>query len=271
VNSLKHLVSAILFASLLLGCGGGDSNSGLDKSRTEIADDNEKLIVAEPNIETVDDDEESVVDELNLVEQTASSFKVTTPNGGQKWTTGKPYAIKWSKGKAGATVKIQLLKSGKHYKWISKKTKNDGRHTWKIPAIVTSSAYKIKITSVKNKKIFDVSDKRFTITLSKKLRVIWPKGGECLEVGRYYTIRWNRSGISKCSVCTVDIERYNGSWITIRAKNVGKYKWYIPWYECQLSGSCGTYYIEIYNSYDKKYPKEYARTKRKVTIAQKCK
>ena len=32
VNSLKHLVSAILFASLLLGCGGGDSSSGVDNS-----------------------------------------------------------------------------------------------------------------------------------------------------------------------------------------------------------------------------------------------
>ena len=80
----------------------------------------------------------------------AGTLKVTTPNGGQKWTTGKSYAVKWSKGSAGATVKIQLLKSGKHYKWVSKKTKNDGKHTWKIPSTVaTSSAYKIKMVSIK--------------------------------------------------------------------------------------------------------------------------
>ena len=57
----------------------------------------------------------------------AGTLKVTTPNGGQKWTAGKSYAVKWSKGNAGATVKIQLLKSNKHYKWVSKKTKNDGK------------------------------------------------------------------------------------------------------------------------------------------------
>ncbi len=51
----------------------------------------------------------------------AGTLKVTTPNGGQKWTAGKSYAVKWSKGNAGATVKIQLLKSNKHYKWVSKK------------------------------------------------------------------------------------------------------------------------------------------------------
>ena len=266
---LLRITLVALSAILLFGCGGGDSTSGLDQSRTGITEEGQALTVDKSSIEIVDEDEELFVDESDFAKQAASSFKVTTPNGGQKWITGKSYAIKWRKGKAGATVKIQLLKSGKHYKWISKKTKNDGRHTWKIPAIVTSSAYKIKITSVKNKKIFDVSDKKFTITLSKKLRVIWPKGGECLEVGRYYTIRWNRSGISKCSGCSVDIERYNGRWITVNAGNVGKYKWYIPWYECKLGG-CGAYYIQIYNSYDKKYPKEYARSKRKVTIAQKC-
>ena len=82
MNFLKYLVSAIFFASLLLGCGSGDSNSGLDQSRTEITEESEELNVDEPSTEIVDDDEESVVDELNLVEQTASSFKVTTPNGG---------------------------------------------------------------------------------------------------------------------------------------------------------------------------------------------
>ena len=95
----------------------------------------------------------------------AGTLKVTTPNGGQKWKTGKKYAIKWVKGNAGRTVKIQLLKSGKHHKWIAKKTKNDGKYTWKIPTTVDSgSAYKIKIVSVKNKKIFDASNKNFTIT-----------------------------------------------------------------------------------------------------------
>ena len=95
----------------------------------------------------------------------AGTLKVTAPNGGQKWTTGKTYTIKWSKGNAGATVKIQLLKSSKAYKTIKAKTKNDGRHRWKVPAsIKTGSAYTIKITSTKNKKVFDSSNKSFTIT-----------------------------------------------------------------------------------------------------------
>ena len=98
----------------------------------------------------------------------AGTLKVTTPNGGQKWTTGKSYQIKWSKGTAGAKVKIQLLKDGKDYKWISKSTKNDGKHTWKIPSTVaTASTYKVKITSTTKKTVTDSSNSNFKITKSK--------------------------------------------------------------------------------------------------------
>ena len=95
------------------------------------------------------------------------TLKVTSPNGGESWTTGKKHVIKWAKGNGGTQVKIQLFKSNKHYKWISKKTKNDGKHVWKVPAsVVTGSAYKIKITSVTKKTVSDASNKNFTITKS---------------------------------------------------------------------------------------------------------
>ena len=165
----------------------------------------------------------------------AGTLKVTTPNGGQKWTTGKSYAVKWSKGSAGATVKIQLLKSGKHYKWVSKKTKNDGKHTWKIPSTVaTSSAYKIKIVSIKNKKVFDTSNKTFTITKtggggSAKLAIISPNGGENWGAsGQDPTITWTQTGAGS----SVRIELLKGGkrllYLTISTANDGVYSLGIP-------------------------------------------
>ena len=95
----------------------------------------------------------------------AGTLKVTTPNGSESWTTGKKYTIKWNKGNAGAYVKIQLLKSGKAYKIIKAKTKNDGKHPWKISsAVKTGSAYKIRISSISKATVKDQSDKNFTIT-----------------------------------------------------------------------------------------------------------
>jgi len=164
----------------------------------------------------------------------AGTLKVTSPNGGQKWSTGKSYAIKWSKGNAGASVKIQLLKSNKHYKWISKKTKNDGRHTWKIPTtVVTSSAYKIKIVSRKNKKVFDTSNKTFKITKTGgggggSLTVTSPNGGQSWTTRKTYQIKWSKGNAG----AKVKIQLLkNGKaykWISKSTKNDGKHAWKIP-------------------------------------------
>jgi hypothetical protein len=196
----------------------------------------------------------------------AGTLKVATPNGKQSWTTGKKYLIKWKRGNAGKFVKIQLYKSGKHYRWIKKRTKNDGKHVWKIPsAIKAGKTYKIKITSRTDKTVTDTSNKNFTIKKPPKLKVIWPKGGECLEVDRYYTFRWNRSGISGGTFPRVDIEFVNGRWITANTSNDGRFKWRVSSIDC-----CGKYYVEIYNAYETAYPKEYARSKGKVTISENC-
>ena len=107
--------------------------------------------------------------------------------------------IKWDKGNAGNFVKIQLLKSGKHYKWITKKTRNDGKHPWKIPASVTTgSGYAIKITSRTKKTVTDTSNSTFTITNASggddddddSLEVISPNGGESWKKGDVVSIEW---------------------------------------------------------------------------------
>ena len=162
----------------------------------------------------------------------AGTLKVTTPNGGQKWTTGKSYAVKWSKGNAGATVKIQLLKSGKHYKWVSKKTKNDGKHTWKIPSTVaTGSAYKIKIVSIKNKKVFDTSNKTFKITKAASdgtLKVTTPNGGQKWTTGKSYGIKWSKSnGGDYVSIRLLKSDKHY-KWVSKKTQNDGKHTWKIP-------------------------------------------
>jgi len=270
VKSLKYPTSAILFVSLLFGCSGGDSSSGLDQSRTEITEESEELTVdepstpiteesealtvAEPSTEIVDEDEELFVDERNLVKQTASSFKVTTPNGGQKWTTGKSYAIKWTKGKAGATVKIQLLKSNKHYKWISKKTKNDGKLVWKIPStVVTSSAYKIKITSTTKKTVTDSSNKTFNITKAaggggSSLKVTAPNGGQKWTTGKTYQIKWSKGNAgAKVKILLLKNGKAH-KWIAKSTKNDGKHVWKIP----ANIATASTYKIKITSTTKKK-------------------
>jgi len=167
-----------------------------------------------------------------------NGFSISAPNGGEKWKTGKKYAIKWVKGNGGTFVRIQLLKSDKHYKWVSKKTKNDGKHPWKVPATVASgSAYKIKITSVKNKKVFDKSNKNFTISKTgggsdddntSTLKVTTPNGGETWKPGTKYVIKWDKGNGGK--FVRIFLQKSGSRYQTISRKtgNDGKHPWKVP-------------------------------------------
>ena len=91
------------------------------------------------------------------------TLKIVAPNGTEVLTRGMMFPIRWDKGDG--KVKIELLKSGKAYKTIKAKTKNDGKQRWKVPtSITTGSAYKIRITSTTDSSNTDSSDSNFTIT-----------------------------------------------------------------------------------------------------------
>ena len=165
----------------------------------------------------------------------AGTLKVTTPNGGQKWTTGNKYIIKWDKGNAGASVKIQLLNSGKAYKTIKAKTKNDGKYRWKVPSSVkTGSAYKIKVTSVSKKTVKDQSNKNFTITKASTtttgdgdtVKIVAPNGTEVLTRGMMFPIRWDK-GDGKVKI---ELLKSGKAYKTIktRTNNDGAFDWKVP-------------------------------------------
>ena len=169
----------------------------------------------------------------------AGSLKVTAPNGGESWSTGKKYTIKWKKANGGKNVKIELLRSGKVYKTVSAKTKNDGTHRWKVPSSVkTSKKFKIRITSSTKADRTDSSDKKFTIkkvastTSSADVKVTSPNGGESWQQGTTYKIEWDAGDVTS----KVMIELRTGSGtsasttleIVAETKNDGSYSWKIP-------------------------------------------
>ena len=166
----------------------------------------------------------------------AGTLKVTAPNGGESWMKGKTYTIKWKRGNGGSRVKIELLKSGKVYKTIKKRTKNDGKFRWKVPSSQrTNKNYKIRISSITNDDILDSSNKTFTIkkksvVSSTNMKITSPNGGESWAQNSTYTITWNKG----TGVDTVQIELYKESGtsptLTIIAEttNDGAYNWTIP-------------------------------------------
>ena len=94
----------------------------------------------------------------------AGTLAVEKPYSSRELVAGFSYFITWTPGNAGTTVKIELLKLNKHYKWISKKTGNDGEYIWKIPkSVAKGSKYRIRITSTKKPSISHKSIDLLTI------------------------------------------------------------------------------------------------------------
>jgi len=157
----------------------------------------------------------------------SGKLRVIEPSGGEKWTVGTKYALRWDRGDAGTYVRIQLTKGNRHYKWISKRTRNDGRYTWKIlSSIAVGSQFKVKIKSVKKKKVFDASNRYFTIK-NKETGGVGGGGGDYTYLNKHnaylldgHTIRWESKNI-QVSGATGNWKSAVNRWPTVRFRHVG--------------------------------------------------
>ena len=168
----------------------------------------------------------------------ASSLKVISPNGGQTYAVGQSVKIKWAKGNGGSQVKVSLLKGGKGYLVITKKTANDGKLTWKVSSKVKAgSNYKIKIQSLSDTKVSDISNKPFKITKAKDtkakdtktatFKVTQPKRGKKYKTGKKMAIRWVK-GTGTYVKITLLKGTKTYKVIHKKTKNDGKHTYTIP-------------------------------------------
>lgn len=174
------------------------------------------------------------------------SITVTSPNGGESWTAGTTYQIKWTyTGNPGTYVKIELLKGGSVNRTItsyaSKGSNGSGSYNWKIPSTqAPGTDYKIRVTSTSNSSVTDTSNADFTI--KGLITVNSPNGGETWQVGTTQTIRWAYTGNPGSYV---KIELLKGGVLnrtitastSIGSGGSGSYNWLIP-----LTQTLGTDY-----------------------------
>jgi len=92
------------------------------------------------------------------------ALKITTPNGGENWERGSWKTIKWT-GNFTTNIKIEYsIDNGSNWAAIIDSIPSSkNQYRWKVPD--TLSTYcKIKITSLDNIRILDISDSTFSIS-----------------------------------------------------------------------------------------------------------
>ncbi len=89
---------------------------------------------------------------------------VMRPDGGERWPAGQSFAIRWRSHNTSSDVSLELLDANNQVvSTIAATTPNDGEHLWAIPAGLTPSNYKVRVTRLDAGMISDMSNSQFTV------------------------------------------------------------------------------------------------------------
>jgi len=92
------------------------------------------------------------------------SLSLTSPNGGETWTIGGTKNITWTSSNLSGNLKIELNRDYPSGSWetIFSSTPNDGSESWVVTGPASSNC-RIKISSLNDPSVYDISDGDFSI------------------------------------------------------------------------------------------------------------
>lgn len=177
-------------------------------------DGNEPWLVTEPVTEQAKIKISSVnspaifdISRANFSIRTAS-ISLIYPNGGEIIRYGTIDTIRWISNNMFGKVKILLSRDGgENYETIIDSTIDDGEELWNVTGPQTTNA-QIKIVSLNNNQIFDISDNLFNIYPQNYISLEVPSLENCWLIDSSYNIYWQSFGTS-CNV-KIELSRDNG-------------------------------------------------------------
>jgi len=157
---------------------------------------------------------------------------VKQPNGGEAWVMGNVYAIEWGSHDTlvGPDVRLGLHFGAEFVDWIVRKTDNDGRYYWKIPADLTeATSYRIRVQSYADNTIRDFSDSLFSLSLPP---LWWTSPGfqDELTAGQAYEVTWDSNDPAVGPNVRIGLHKGGQfvDWMIRRTANDGSWNWLVP-------------------------------------------
>jgi len=134
---------------------------------------------------------------------------VVAPNGGEAWPIASVQAIQWNSSLISGNVKIELSRNGgaTFAETLFSNTPNDGIETWTVTG-PASSTIRVRVTSVDNPPLSDMSNANFSIE-QPSVSVVSPNGGESWITGSTESILWNSSFVA--GSVNVELSRDGGT------------------------------------------------------------
>lgn len=146
----------------------------------------------------------------------APGITVTSPNGGEIWTINQSESFTWTSQFIQGNVRIDINRDYPNGVWttIYASVPNDGIEVWNPTGPPTTNA-RIRIVSVNDPNIFDISDGNFTIR-APTITVTSPNGGETWLVNTQQQITWTTDTTFHGNIHIQLNRAYpNGPWTTL--------------------------------------------------------
>lgn len=162
----------------------------------------------------------------NFITVTDQSITCSTPNGGDLFYAGEKTLIRWSKENINSVAIDLSTDNGNNWSNLSP-NETVSYYRWTVPE-VSSSHCLIKVYSVDDNNIYDISDSTFTI-LNPTIEIKSPSGGESLNSGKKVQIVWRSIDVDKVNIFYS--ENNGANWTEI-ATNINssdyQYDWSVP-------------------------------------------
>ncbi len=155
-----------------------------------------------------------------------ANITVNSPNGGERYQSGKTQSISWSATSNVSSVNIELsTDGGSTWSNIATNQSANQNYSWRIGTTPSSNAL-IRVTDASNSSISDTSDNSFVI---ESLSLVYPSGGEYFLADSVINITWNSSQVSNLKI---ELSTDNGQvWSVVTSStpaSSGSYSWTIP-------------------------------------------
>lgn len=164
------------------------------------------------------------------IEVGSTSLTLLNPNGGENFLSNTPgNVIKWSGSGIGNAITLEYSIDG-GANWdtiISSFASFNNIYYWFTPNVVSTQCL-IRVSSVTNSSLTDISDAQFSINSSTpSLTIVNPNGGEYLNQGYWYNITWNRNNVPLVNLSYSDDN--GGTWNPLlTGVNANSYYWNVP-------------------------------------------
>jgi hypothetical protein len=129
-------------------------------------------------------------------------IRVVSPNGGEHWTPGETYTVRWcADGPCGDHVRIDLYQYEQLCSTLTEAAPNCGTFAWTAGACgAGSTGYRIRVSSVESDR-YDESNAPFSISVEPPppactIALVTPVGEERFEIGSPIAVEW--SGSATC-------------------------------------------------------------------------